>query len=132
MDDPSKSDFTDPSQVPDTQRVDPDKEEGPEEDATDKKEEAAPFPEKKKTCCAGCSCSKCTPPGGMSEYFFNIWDGMQMIRYDIYELPRFQGSEPRCFDKCKSFKWLFCTLIIGILGFSILSTELGSIGNLKN
>jgi hypothetical protein len=90
------------------------------------------FPEKKKSCIAGCSCQKCVPPGGFKEYFFNIWDGMQMIRYDHYELPRFYGSEPRWFDKFKSFKWLSCSFLVVILFLVIVSRELGCIGTLKS
>lgn len=54
-----------------------------------------------------------------------------MIRYDNYEVTRFEGSEPRWFDKFKSLKWLFCTVVIVLLFLSVVSRELGSIGDLK-
>jgi hypothetical protein len=54
-----------------------------------------------------------------------------MIRYDYYEFERFQGAEPRWFDKFKSLKWVSCSLLILILLFVVVSRELGSIGNIK-
>jgi hypothetical protein len=61
---------------------------------------------------------------------FQIWDGMQMIRYDYYEMQRFKGTEPRCFDKFKSLNWISCTLLILILGIIIVSREMSSIGTM--